>query len=95
VNALRQKEISEADKAYLTKLVMGNTGLQQVEAEKRITDVFTSARETAEGARKLAAHTLLWLFIALLIGAFCSSYAATIGGKQRDAGEAAMENMAK
>jgi len=27
---------------------------------------------------------LLWIFIALLIGAFSASYAATIGGKQRD-----------
>lgn len=93
MNALRQKQISDADKAYLTKLVMGNTGLGQVEAEKRITDVFTMARETAESARKMAAHTLLWLFIALLIGAFCASYAATIGGKQRDAADGADLNL--
>jgi hypothetical protein len=27
---------------------------------------------------------LLWLFLALLMGAFCASYAATMGGRQRD-----------
>jgi hypothetical protein len=27
---------------------------------------------------------LYWTFLALLIGAFCASFAATIGGKQRD-----------
>jgi len=30
------------------------------------------------------ARLLLWTFLALLIGAFCASYAATIGGRQRD-----------
>jgi hypothetical protein len=27
---------------------------------------------------------MYWTFLALLIGAFCASFAATIGGKQRD-----------
>jgi hypothetical protein len=27
---------------------------------------------------------LLWAFLALLIGAFCASFAANIGGRQRD-----------
>jgi hypothetical protein len=26
----------------------------------------------------------LWVFISMLAGAFCASYAATIGGRQRD-----------
>ncbi|MFZ2958628.1 MAG: chemotaxis protein CheB [Candidatus Ozemobacteraceae bacterium] len=42
-----------------------------------------NARESTEGARKAAAHLLLWLFIALLSGAFCASLAATIGGRHR------------
>ena len=42
------------------------------------------AKQTAETIRKTLAHTLLWAFVALLIGAFCASYAATIGGRQRD-----------
>jgi hypothetical protein len=35
-------------------------------------------------ARKATAHLLLWFFLALLMGAFSASYAATIGGRQRD-----------
>jgi hypothetical protein len=27
---------------------------------------------------------MYWTFLALLVGAFCASFAATIGGKQRD-----------
>ena len=83
-NALRQKEIPAADKTYLAQLVTAKTGLQQADSEKRLSDVFAEAREAADAARKAAAHLLLWLFIALLIGAFCASYAATIGGRQRD-----------
>jgi hypothetical protein len=44
----------------------------------------TEARQTAENLRKATARLLLWTFLALLIGAFCASYAATIGGRQRD-----------
>ena len=83
-NALRQKEIPAADKIYLTQLVIAKTGLQQADAEKRVMDVFASTREMAEAARKAVSHLLLWFFIALLIGAFSASYAATIGGRQRD-----------
>jgi hypothetical protein len=83
-NGLRQKEIPAADKTYLAQLVTAKTGLQQADSEKRVSDVFAEAREAADAARKAAAHLLLWLFIALLTGAFCASYAATIGGRQRD-----------
>jgi hypothetical protein len=41
-------------------------------------------RQTEDDGRKATAHILLWVFIALLGGAFCASYAATIGGRQRD-----------
>ena len=83
-NALRQKEIPTADKSYLSQLVATRTGLTRVDADKRVSDVFVSARQAAEAARKLLAHWLLWAFLALLIGAFCASLEATIGGRQRD-----------
>lgn len=41
-------------------------------------------RQAAEAARKETGRFLLWTFVALLVGAFCASYAATIGGRQRD-----------
>jgi hypothetical protein len=37
-----------------------------------------------ETARKAVAHSMYWTFVALLVGAFCASLAATVGGKQRD-----------
>lgn len=83
-NALRQKEISATDKNYLSQLVATRTGLTNAEAQKRVSDVFTSAQQAAETTRKTVAHSLLWAFLALLIGAFCASLGATIGGRQRD-----------
>ena len=83
-NALRQGDLSAADRSYLDHLVATRTGLNQTDADKRISDVFARAQQTAELTRKAVAHLLLWTFLALLIGAFCASFAATIGGRQRD-----------
>ena len=88
---LARGELTPPDRAYLSTLVSARTGLAQPEAEKRVNDVLsqmkaaeTAAREAADTARKAAAYSSLWIFISLLIGAFCASYAATLGGKQRD-----------
>jgi len=83
-NALRQKDVPAPDKIYLGKLVAARTGLSQTAAEQRVSDVLTQARQAADTGRKAVAHSLYWTFLALLIGAFCASFAATIGGKQRD-----------
>ena len=82
--ALSQKEMSSADHAYLVQLVASRTGLSPSDADKRVSGVLSDARQAIETVRKSAAHLLLWLFIALLTGAFCASFAATIGGRQRD-----------
>jgi hypothetical protein len=88
-------EMSQGDKAYLTQLVANRTGLSPADAEQRVTQTTTAAKlaaeaavakakEGAEVARKAAAHTALWVFVSLLVGAFYASLAATWGGKQRD-----------
>ena len=89
--ANRGRDFAPEDKAYLVQLVAARTGLAPPDAEKRVNDVLTKvqnaelqARQAADTARKAAAHSSLWIFISLLIGAFCASYAATIGGRQRD-----------
>ncbi len=91
VNGLRQGDVPAADKSYLAQTVAARTGVSQPEAEKRVSEAISQAkaaevkaRQAAETARKAAAHLSLWTFLALLIGAFVASYAATIGGKQRD-----------
>ena len=83
-HALQLGDLPPLDQQYLIQVVVARTGLTHAEADRRVTDVFNEARQSAAVARKAAAHTLLWLFIALLIGAFCASFAATIGGRQRD-----------
>jgi hypothetical protein len=83
-NSLRQPALSSQDKNYLAQLVTSKTGLNQTDAERRVSDVDAAERQAADDARKAVAHSLYWLFVALLIGAFCASYAATLGGRQRD-----------
>jgi hypothetical protein len=75
---------STPDNAYLAQLVVAKTGLNPNDAAKRVMDTLTDAQQTEDNVRKAAARLLLWIFLALLIGAFCASFAATIGGKQRD-----------
>ena len=83
-NALKRGDIPTRDKTYLIDLVAAETGLSQTDAEKRVSEVFTESQQAADTTRKGVAHSLYWLFLALLIGAFCASYSATIGGRQRD-----------
>ncbi len=83
-HALRQNEIAPADRSYLARLIASGTGITLPDAEKRISDVMAEARQAEDTARKATAHTLLWIFLTLLMGAFSASYAATIGGRQRD-----------
>jgi len=84
LNALRHGNIPAADKTYLTQVVAARTGVNESDAEKRVDDAFAQVTQAADTARKAVAHSMYWTFLALLIGAFCASFAATIGGKQRD-----------
>jgi hypothetical protein len=82
--SLRGGSVPAADKNYVAQLVATRTELSQTDAEKRVSDVFAAAQQAADTARKMITHALLWVFLALLIGAFFASFAATIGGRQRD-----------
>ncbi|MDY0884880.1 hypothetical protein ACFPL7_05625 [Dongia soli] len=88
-------EISQPDKTYLAQVVAARTGMSQQDAEKRVDDVIgqakaamdkaeQKAREAADTARKAGAALAFWSFLAMLIGAFAASFAATWGGKARD-----------
>jgi hypothetical protein len=83
-HALRHREMGGADKAYVDSLVASRTGLTQADADQRVTQVFGDLQQAIDVARRQAAKLSLWVFIALLTGAFCASLAATIGGRQRD-----------
>ncbi|MBV9772139.1 MAG: hypothetical protein JOZ32_21380 [Bryobacterales bacterium] len=83
-HSLAVKETPAADTSYLAQLVAAKTGLNASEAQMRVSDTVMDLRQAADNTRKATAHFLLWIFLTLLIGAFCASYAATIGGRQRD-----------
>jgi len=82
--SLHNGSLAADDQAYLARIVSERTGLSSTDAQRRVSDTFLQLQLSVETARKTLAHILLWTFVALLIGAFCASYSATIGGRQRD-----------
>lgn len=76
--------ISAGDRTYLAQAVSARTGLAPADAEKRVNDVITEAKNYAEAARKFTRASLLWLTVALFLGAFSASLAAIEGGQLRD-----------
>ena len=93
--SLSTGSLAADDRAYLGQVVAKRTGLTQAEAEARVDAVYgraakaaadakAKAQQAADTARKAGAHTALWMFVALLLGAFVASLAATFGGRQRD-----------
>ncbi len=80
------------DRGYLAQLVAQRTDLSQADAQARVDKVYGQAHQAvvdlkvaAEAAKKAAAHATLWMFVALLIGAFVAAFTAIYGGRQRDA----------
>ncbi|MGE8188022.1 hypothetical protein [Pseudomonas sp. NPDC086278] len=94
--SLSNGQLAAEDRTYLAQLVAQRTNLTQADAERRVDEVYArtqkaiadakqAAKQAADTAAKVAAWTTLWTFIALLIGAFTASLAATFGGRRRDA----------
>jgi len=80
----RGADISAGDRTHLAQVVSARTGMPQVEAEKRVNEVVTQAKQATDEARKAAAKLALWLAASMLAGAFAASLAATAGGVYRD-----------
>lgn len=87
--------LSPADRDYLATIIARRTEMTHVDATKRVdaifdqmnrvvTDIKNTAKSAADQARRAAANSALWMFVALLLGAFVASLAATLGGRQRD-----------
>ena len=93
--ALSNGTLPVEDSKYVGQIVAQRTGMPQADAERRVADTFArmqekakqleaGARDAADKARKASAYGALWLFVSLLVGAFCASLAATFGGRRRD-----------
>jgi hypothetical protein len=94
-SGLRANSLPAEDQHYLAQIVARQTGLTTADAEKRVVGVFARAqteslnleqqtKQIADQARKTAVYSALWMVVALLLGAFVASLAATFGGRQRD-----------
>lgn len=88
-------DVDAEDYRYAAQIVSNHTELTQQQAQERVARIVTEARVTAtaarqaaldaaKDARKVAAYSALWMVVALLGGAFFSSFMATVGGRQRD-----------
>lgn len=91
VRSLREGELRDRDREYLVDMVEGRTDLSRSDAEDRVDTViedaeayYEQALEAADDARRAAAWTAIWMFVALLAGAFFAALMATFGGRQRD-----------
>ena len=83
-SAVARGSMTDQNRAYVAQLVSQRTGLSQQEAEKRVTDAVTSAREAADKARKGAILTGFVAAASLLISFGAAWWAATRGGNHRD-----------
>lgn len=93
--AVRNGSLPADDRAYLAQLIAKRSGVAPADAERRVDDIYgraskaaadakAKAKQVAEDARKAGAKASLWMFVALLLGAFTASLAATFGGRNRD-----------
>jgi hypothetical protein len=76
--------LSPADRTYVAQRVAARTGLPQDQAERRVDEVVTQAKNAADQARKAAAKLAFWMAGAMLAGALAAAFAAAEGGRERD-----------
>jgi hypothetical protein len=95
VHDLSDGDISDSDKRYAAQIIAKHTGITVQDASARIDSTIakakknieiakTKAKEAVDATRKAAAYSALWMFVALMCGAFFASLMATFGGRQRD-----------
>lgn len=88
LRGLAQGRLDDGDRTYLAQVVSARTGLPAEEAERRVNDVETKARESvkeaADKAAKAGAMFSFWAFMSLLFGAAAATIAGMTGGQLRD-----------
>jgi hypothetical protein len=83
-SAVASGSLSEQNRNYLTQLVAQRSGLSQPEAERRVNEAFTAAREAADKARKAAVLTGFVTAASLIVSFGAAWWAAMRGGQHRD-----------
>jgi hypothetical protein len=77
-------DMATGDRDYVARVVAARTGLSQADAERRVTEVVTQAKQAADTARKATIKAALWLAAAMLAGAVAAMLGAVEGGLLRD-----------
>ncbi len=96
MTSLVNGEVTAADRTYLAQMIAARTGMPQQEAEARVDQVISELKPPSKPQRKRPGRwqrkpaRSLWAapcgpFVAMLVGAFSASLAATYGGRARDA----------
>ena len=77
-------DMTPADRAYLTKLVAGQTGLAEPQAQARVDQMIATRKAAAEKARKSGVIAGFVAAVSLLLAAVAGWWAAALGGRHRD-----------
>jgi hypothetical protein len=83
-SSLVNGSMSAPDRTYLAQIVAQRTGVTQPEAEKRVNEAFTAAREAADKARRATILTGFVTAASLVISFGAAWWAALKGGQHRD-----------
>jgi hypothetical protein len=85
-------DVAPEDRARIARLVSERTGMSQADAQQRVdstlADAKAKAKAAADKARKAGIISAFITITALLIGAVAAWWAASMGGRDRDAGTA-------
>jgi hypothetical protein len=76
--------LQDDDRAALVRLVSARTGIAPAEAERRVNDVATRARDDINRARRTSVLIAFAAGVAALLGAAVAWAAAGAGGRDRD-----------
>jgi hypothetical protein len=86
---LVREKLSEADRAYVSRLVAQRTGVSSEISDQRVAEFerrsAEAAKKAADIATKSAAYFSFWAFMALLVGVTAAVIGAIWGGDNRDA----------
>jgi hypothetical protein len=83
-SSVAEGSFSTQDRTYLAQLVSQRTGMSQQEAEKRVDDAVTAARQAADKARRAAILTGFVTAASLVLSLGAAWWAAMRGGHHRD-----------
>lgn len=81
----RNSDIPVEEAQKKVRSTFDSVQMQIKQAEQKAEEAKQKAKQAAEETRKATAHSMLWLFVSLMLGAFVGSLCATWGGRQRDA----------